>query len=113
MAEVRVLRFRSVNRDVFEAIKNGKKKIETRAATEKYRSIKAGDTIVFVCGKARFQKKVKKVEIFRTIGAILKKYKPVRINPNTLTGEEARAMWDSFPGYKEKIKKYGLIAFLL
>ncbi len=44
-----VFRFRTINKDIFEAIKSGKKKVETRAATEKYRNIKAGDTVKLVC----------------------------------------------------------------
>lgn len=110
---VRVLRCRSSNRDIFEAIRKGKKKIETRAATKRYRLIETGDTIVFVCGKSRFQKKVKSVEIFRSAGAIFKKHKPVQINPNTKTEKEARAMWNSFPGYTDKIRRYGLVVFRL
>lgn len=108
---VRVLRFRSVNRDIFEAIKNGRKKIETRAASPRYLPIKAGDVIIFVCGKSKFQKTVKSVEVFKTVSAILKKYKPVQINPNTKTEKDARAMWNSFPGYADKIRRYGLVAF--
>ena len=30
------LRFRAVNRDIFDAIRNGKKKIETRAGSPKF-----------------------------------------------------------------------------
>jgi ASC-1-like (ASCH) protein len=110
---VRVLRFRSVNRDIFEAIKNGKKKIETRTASLKYRLTKAGDTIIFVCGKSKFSKIVKSVEMFRTVAAILKKHKLAQINPNIKTEKEARAMWKSFPGYANKIRRCGLIAFTL
>lgn len=108
-----ILRFREVNSDIFIAIKNGKKKIETRAATKKYQNIKTNDTIVFICASSRFKKKVKKVEFFKSVGAILKKYRPETINPNTYTTKEAYSMWYSFPGYKEKIKKYGLIAISL
>lgn len=108
-----ILRFRTVNSDIFEAIARGRKKIETRAATKKYRVIKTGDVVVLVCGKKRIEKKVKKVELFKSITAILKKYKPTTINPQIHTIQEARAMWYSFPGYKEKIAKYGLVAILL
>lgn len=107
------LRFRAVNRDIFEAIKSGKKKIETRAGTEKYRALKTGDTIILVCGSKKFSKKVSKVETFKSIPAILKKYKPEKISPKTHTAQEARDMWYSFPGYKEKIKKYGLVVMHL
>lgn len=108
-----VLKFRVINRNIFEAIKNGRKKIETRVATKKYRNIKAGDTIILVCGNKRIKKKVKKIELFKSITAILKKYKPAAINPKIHTADEAKTMWYSFPGYKEKIKKCGLVVMLL
>jgi len=108
-----ILRFREINRDIFEAIKSGKKKVETRAATEKYRNIKAGDTVKLICGKDIFEMNVKKATIFKSIAAILKKYRPEIINPKTHTVKEARDMWYSFPEYKNKIRKYGLIALEL
>ncbi|MBI5913245.1 hypothetical protein HY839_02260 [Candidatus Azambacteria bacterium] len=42
------LKFRAKNRDIFEAIRDGRKKVETRAATEKFRDIKSGDTVTLV-----------------------------------------------------------------
>ena len=113
MSKKAVLKFRAVNRDIFEAIVGGKKKIETRAATAKYRDLKAKDIVVLACGKKIIEKKVRKTEHFSSIAAILKKYKPEIINPKTHTLKEARDMWYSFPGYKEKIKKFGLIAITL
>lgn len=109
----KILKFRTVDRDVFKAIIDGKKKIETRAATPKYREVKAGDILTLACGRDKADMKVMSVEIFRTIGALLKKYKPSEINPKTETAKEARAMWHSFPGYDEKIKKFGLVAWKL
>ena len=107
------LKFRTINHNIFEAIKKGEKKIETRAATEKYWSLKKGDRVVLICGRQKIMKKVSKVEVFKTISAILKKYSPQEINPYTKTTKEARAMWHSFPGYKEKIKKNGLLVMHL
>lgn len=107
------LRFRAVNKDTFNAIKNGKKKIETRAGSPKYFYIQAGDVLVFVCGKDKFEKKVKKVRKFKSIKALNKVYKPKQINPKTTTMGESEKMYYSFPGYKEKIKKYGLVAMEL
>lgn len=109
----KILKFRTVNRDVFKAVISGEKKIETRAATPKYREVKIGDVLTLVCGRDKADKKVVSVELFRSIGAILKKHKPVEINPDTKTAKEARAMWHSFPGYDEKIKKFGLVAWKL
>jgi len=108
-----VLRFRAANRDTFGAILDGSKKIETRAATIKYRGLKAGDIAVLSCGKDKVTKKILKVEYFKSIGAILKKYKPEMINRKTYTAEEARRTWHSYPGYREKIKRHGLIAMRL
>lgn len=87
------LQIRVENKDIFEAIKTGKKKIETRAGTDKYIKIQVDDKLKFVCGKETFERSVTKIKLFKTISAILKVY--------------------SFPNYREKIKKHGLIAFEL
>lgn len=108
-----ILRFRTGDKNIFEAIKNRKKKVETRAATKRYRNIKAGDTVKLICGKDTFEVKIKKMTIFKSITAILKNYKVKRINPNVGTEKELRKMYYSFPGYRDKIRKYGLIALEL
>jgi ASC-1-like (ASCH) protein len=54
------LRFREVDRGIFEDVLKSEKKIETRAATKKFLNIKPGDTIRCVCGKDRLEKRVKK-----------------------------------------------------
>lgn len=106
-------RFRVVNRNVFEAIKSGKKKVETRAATIKFREIKSGDFIKLSCGKENFVKQTKSVKRFKNIKDLLNIYKIETINPKIHSVRELETMWFSFPGYKEKIKKYGLMAFEL
>lgn len=108
-----VLRFRAVDRNIFNAIRNGKKKIETRAATPRYRNIKVGDVLVFRCGKTHFRKTALRVNVYKTIESLARKYKPKEINPAVSTIEELRKTYFSFSGYREKIKKYGLIAVRL
>lgn len=108
-----ILRFREVNRDIFDAIKNGKKKVETRAATQRYTKMKPGDIVVLMCGKNKFEKVIKQARIFKTIGAMLKKYKVKDIMPNLLSAKELEAAYYSYPNYCEKIKKFGLIALEL
>lgn len=110
---IHVLRFRTVNRNTFNAIKSGRKKIETRAATKRYKNIKKGDTLKFMCGSNSFIKRIKKATFFKTVGGLLKKYKPVDINPKVDTEEKLRKMYYGFPSYREKIRKYGLVAFEL
>ncbi len=105
------IRFRKVNRDVFEAIREKTKQIETRAGTNKYKSVAAGDCLILVCGKNKILKKVKRAEHFKTISALLRKYQPIKINPFCKTKKDIEKMYLSFPGYKEKIRKYGLVAW--
>lgn len=108
---IHTLRFRAVNRDIFDAIRSGEKPVETRAATTKYINIKTGDTLRFVCGKNEFKKSIKRVKIFRTTATLLRSYKPEMIAPKAHSKKEIDAMYFSFPGYREKIKKFGIIAF--
>lgn len=79
------LRFRAVNRDTFRAIRMGTKKVETRAATVKYADIRAGDLITFVCGREKFERRVKRATLFKTIAAMLRKYKVADIAPDFST----------------------------
>ncbi len=104
------LRIRESDKDIFEAIKNGKKKVETRAATPKYRAMKAGDALVFVCCGKKLKKRASAVKVFKTPAGLLKKYKVKDISPDLKTKKELEKMWLGFPRYAEKIKKYGLIA---
>ena len=113
MKKTYTLRFRAVNRDIFEAILDGKKKVETRAATKKYIDIKTGDILVFVCGKERFEKEIKKVKIFKSISSLVKKYSPQEINPKAKSEKDLRDIYYSFPGYREKIQKFGIVAMEL
>lgn len=108
-----VLRFRVTNRDIWNTIKRGEKKVETRAATTRYRKIEVGDRVTLACGKGQFMRTVKKVVIFRTIRALTHAYKPRAINPKCRTVRELEMMYFSFPGYREKLKKHGVVALEL
>lgn len=105
-----ILKFRAGSRDIFEAVRMGKKRMETRAASVRYRNIKSGDVIEFVCGKERFQKTVKRAIIFKSVLAMLKKYKFTDILPKAISVKDLEDTYKSFPGYPEKIKKFGIVA---
>ncbi len=102
-----------VNRDIFLAIKNGTKRVETRAATKKYQKAKKGDVLVFVCGKSKFKKQIKNIEHFSSVKSLLKKHKPSAINPNVHSPKELEKMYYEYPEYKEKIKKFGIVAWTI
>ncbi|HEX4104473.1 MAG TPA: ASCH domain-containing protein [Candidatus Paceibacterota bacterium] len=106
-----ILRFRVVDKDNFLEIKNGLKTVETRAATPKYREVKVGDMLVIVCGEERLEKKVKRVLTFTSIGSMVKRIPYKKIMPSVSSLSELRKIYYSYQGYKEKLKKHGVIAF--
>lgn len=109
--KVCILRFRPIDKDIFEALRGGKKKVETRAATEKYRRVQKDDALTFVYGSRRFQKRVASVRIFRSVRAMLQHYAPHNILPGATSPHDLYVMYKSFPLYPEKLKKFGIIAF--
>lgn len=109
----RILRFRAVNRDIFEQIRTGKKRVETRAASPSYRKISAGDELIFVCGQERFSTRVQRVRHFDSIESLLKQFTVNDIMPTLSTREELLASYHSYPHYRERLKLHGLLAFEL
>lgn len=108
-----ILRFRAGDKYVWLAIKNGVKKVETRAGTPRYQKVAVGDELEFVCDGKKFTKKIKKVEHFTSVASLLKKYQPHQINPKAKTAAELRKMYASFSGYTEKLKTFGLVAWTI
>jgi len=106
-----VLRFREVDRDKFNDIILGRKTIETRAATVKYRKIQQRDNLVIVCGNDRIVKQVKRIERYESLEETFKNINFNKILPNAGSVDMAMKIYNSFPGYKEKIKQNGLLAF--
>ena len=106
-----ILRFRAKDRADFLEVKERSKTIETRAATPKHRKIKSGDVLIFVCGKERLRRKVKKVRYFKSINSMVKSVNYKKIMPSLKSPKEMIAVYHSYSHYKEKIKKYGLVAW--
>jgi ASC-1-like (ASCH) protein len=108
-----ILKFREVNRDIFNMLVDGSKSIETRAATPKYRNLKDGDYIIAKCGDDTCKKRIKKATHFDSIDQMLEVYDLKHISPSVRSKEEAIKVWHSFPSYKEKLSRYGIMAFEL
>jgi len=113
MTKTHTVSIREVDRKFFKAIKDGTKITETRAATEKYRAIKEGDILDFVCGKDHVQKKVVGVKLFRTVEEMAGELGIKQIMPFVNSLEEMKQVYYSFPNYKEKIEEFGLVVFEL
>jgi ASC-1-like (ASCH) protein len=106
-------RFREVDRDKFEAVRDGIKTIETRAATARYAKLKVGDVIVATCGKDKVEKEIIEAKHFNSIEEMFEVYEMRSILPGVTALGEAQKIYYSFPGYKEKIQEHGIIALVL
>jgi ASC-1-like (ASCH) protein len=105
--------FAKENKDTWENIKVGLKTIETRAGSVKYKKVKKGDILVLFCDGKQFERTVKKVTHVTSVAALIKKYNPSSINPGVHTLKEMEGMYYRYPGYKEKIAQFGILAFEL
>jgi ASC-1-like (ASCH) protein len=107
------LRFRQEDKRNFEEVREGSKEYETRAATVKYLPIKAGDTLIFMCGRSSFSKKIIKRFHWPDIDTMVKEVPYKKIMPSVNSVEEMKKIYASYPDYTEKIKKNGLLGFQL
>lgn len=108
-----ILKFRASDKAEFETIIDGRKTVETRAATPRYQKVEAGDTLVIKCGDETVEKKVKKIEHFGSIDELIKSVGLENVMPLAPNIDQAKSVWRSFPGYDQKIKQYGLIAWYI
>lgn len=107
------LRFRVTDKHNFDEVKDGRKRIETRAGTIKYQPIKAGDTLTFVCGGEHCVKKISKRFHWPSVDAMLGEVDLKKIMPSVESVEEMKKAYASYPGYEQKIKEHGLLGFEL
>ncbi len=108
-----VLRVRAADVDIFNAIRLGKKPVETRAFTVRYKNAAAGDRLRFMCQGKQFVRDIKRVRVVKSPKALLKYYRVQDIAPHLKTAQELENLYYKFPGYREKIKKCGIVAFEL
>jgi ASC-1-like (ASCH) protein len=104
---------REQDRHVFDEIVDGRKSIETRAATGKYAGVKTGDTLVFTCGTATVTKTVVSAAHYNDLDDLYNHLSLGKILPSARSVEEAKQIHLSFPGYKQKLKTHGIVAFEL
>jgi 8-oxo-dGTP diphosphatase len=100
-------------RIIFEAIKDGTKTVETRAAIEKYTSVNIGDLVTVICGEEELIMQVVSKQVFPTIDALFEVVPLKQVVPFAQTIDEAKEIYYSFPNYAEKIPQYGIVAFTL
>ncbi len=108
-----ILKIREVDKINFDLIKSKEKKIETRANIDEYQKIEKGDFLIFTCGNEKIEKEVKSIKYFKSINQMVKEIDFKKITPLVNSIEEMKEIYCSFPNYKEKIKKFGIVAFYL
>ena len=108
-----ILPFLTTNKAMFEDIKSGRKSIETRAGNADYRKIKPGDTLTFTCGKDRLVKEVKEVMYFDSLDDMFEELELNDIMPRVGSINEAKDIYYQFSGYRERLERDGVIAFIL
>ncbi len=110
---------------IFESLKNGTKRFETRAgkpegADKDWREFKVGDVINFSLIEEKTEKKLSNETIakeivsihhFSNLDKLLSAFNVKEIHP--YRPEEYRLWWESRPSFKERIEKYGIWAFEL
>lgn len=105
-----ILNFRQCDKKIFDAVLDGRKKVETRTASAKFQDLKTNNTVVLKCGQEKVAKKIKTIKYVSGIDELLEHYKVADINPFIKNKKELEEMYFSFPNYREKIEKYGLVA---
>lgn len=107
------LPFRAVDRDKFEALRRGEKSIETRAGGPKYRGMAEGDLAVISCGAEKLERRIVNLRHFDTLDELFAAVPYEQVFPWAKDLDEAKSSYDAYPGYAERIKGYGILAFEL
>lgn len=107
------LPFRATDKQMFDDVKSGLKSIETRAGTVAYQKIEAGDTLTLTCGKEKLVKAVKEVKHYSSLDEMFKELNLKDIMPRVDSIEEAKKIYYSFTGYRERLENDGVLAFIL
>lgn len=108
-----ILKIRAVDKDIFVAIRDGVKTIETRAATPKYQNVKVGDELEIRCAKEKLVKVVKAIQHYDSVESIYHSADFSQVMPGVTTLDGAKQVLYAFPRNQAKIARYGLLAFYL
>jgi ASC-1-like (ASCH) protein len=104
---------REEDRNLFNQLVSGSKTIDTRAATSKYKNVQVGDILKFVCGQDELSKIVVGAVHYSSLDNMYGNLPMESILPSAHDISDAKRIHYSFPGYKEKLETYGVMAFKL
>lgn len=118
-----VLRFAAWKKknDIFEAVKSGRKTIETRLNNKEskrnYSQVKPGDVLVLlsVGTREKIEKKVNYVHVYKSVAEMAENEPVDKIIPGCQSGAELVAIFEQLKkkwgrNYAQKLEKYGIVA---
>lgn len=104
-----VLRIRKEDKNIFEQIRLGEKSVETRAINPK-KNFQAKDKVIFICSGDKIEKTILSVRKYNDFEKYLNSEDLEKVFGKGITKEKAKKIHLSFPGYKERLEKYGIVA---
>jgi len=102
----------SLRRKYFDAIKAGAKRVEGRLNSSKFKDLKPGMQISFTAADTNEVMIciVEVLNIYPSFKGMLQGEGVENMLPGIKNLEEGIAIYESFPGYKEEVKKNGALA---
>ena len=105
----------SLQQKYFDAIKSGLKTAEGRPNSSKFKDLHPGDTISFTCVTTNevIVCTVQVITLYQNFYEMLQAQGVHNMLPGVATIEDGIAVYENFPGYKERVKSDGVIAIAL
>jgi len=96
----------------FDFIKSGKKTIEGRINSDKFKDLKIGDKLIFTTDHTSEQLicVVKDFKTYPDFHSMLESEGIQNCLPGITDLQEAVNIYENLPGYKEKVKQFGALA---
>lgn len=99
----------------FNNIRNGTKTYEVRVFDKKRREINVNDKLTMIENNTnnKFDVIVEEITLYKTFKEAILYAGLQKVLPSVVDLDSAVELYESFPGYKENAKKYGVVCFKL
>jgi ASC-1-like (ASCH) protein len=97
----------------FNLIKSGDKSVELRVFDGERADYKLGDTLVFKCKNKEIQSIISGLIYYQSFEEALSEENYLRAIPDAASLEDALSVYHSYPNFKERAAKYGVVAIRL
>lgn len=99
----------------FELVKSGKKTVEGRVDTHKFKTLVPGETVIFIKNGAeeRLVCIVKAINRYKDFRSMLLAEGLEKMLPGNATLNQGIHIYENLPHYKDKVRLYGAIAITI